>query len=165
MNKHWVKYDPFKYLSMVLGYMFKGQYKWLSALIYPIAQLWRGSSSLIGWDDYRKRKYYESNVTGQTRSLQEHLNNELDNENRQIRIIHKRSSGLPVPLIPEGYETIDFSLTEENEAVYVALKGEIIENLDTGFIVLIPSYVNKDKVTGIVNEYKLAGKTYKVEIN
>ncbi len=165
MNKKWVQYDIFKYLSNILGYMFKGQYTWISVLVYPIVQLWRGSSSFTGWDDYRKRKYYESNVTGQTLSLQEHLNNELDNNARQIRIIHKYSSGLPISLISEGYETIKFSLIEEDVEVYVPLKGEINGELDTGFLVFVPSYVNKDRAIGIVNEYKLLGKTYRLEIN
>ncbi|MCT4637286.1 MAG: hypothetical protein N4A72_06225 [Bacteroidales bacterium] len=164
-NHRWMNFDVPGYLEKYLGHQNKGQLSWLSVLAQPLTQLWRGNSELIGWDEYRRRKFYESNLTGQTLSLQEHLNNEFDPDQRRIAIIHKRSSGLALPLKSEGYDTVKFSLASENKPVNIALQGEVSHELDVSFVVMIPSSVNSISVSAVVNEYKLAGRTFKIETN
>jgi len=132
----------------------------IQALFAPLKWLYA-----YDFTTYRDRSIYLSRITGQTMSLQEHLNNELDMTHRNIQIIHRRSNGLFAPLSTEGYEVVFISLEEENSAVFVALEGEDFQELNTGFIVLIPSYINKDRVIGIVETYKLAGKAFRIEIN
>lgn len=161
----WIDYDIDIYIKRLLGLFNKANLNWLISIMYPLKQLWRGSVNIIGWNDYRKRKYYESNISGQTLSLQEHLNKELDPIHREIRILHKKLNGLNLPLISEGYNTVKLSLRIENKGIGISLKGEDSLKIDTGFLVLMPSYVNQSKLKSIVNTYKLAGKKYKVEIH
>ena len=134
--------------------------KFMNSLFAPLKWLWSYDFSI-----YRDRTTYLSQITGQTMSLQEHLNNELDVTNRNIQIIHRRSSGLFAPLSSEGYQAVYIGLVAEGKKTFVALEGEDYEELNTGFIVLTPNYVNKDRVIGIVMNYKLAGKAFRIEEN
>jgi hypothetical protein len=70
-----------------------------------------------------------------------------------------------LPLKSEGYDTVKFSLASENKPVNIALQGEVSHELDVSFVVMIPSSVNSISVSAVVNEYKLAGRTFKIETN
>ncbi|MCT4613579.1 MAG: hypothetical protein N4A49_01740 [Marinifilaceae bacterium] len=152
----WINFNIRNYILSLLGYIFRGHSLWINCLSYPLFQLWNGSIDFIGFNQYRKDKFYEANLTGQTLSLQGHLSKKF---NAQFQIAHYKSGGLVIYSKEEGYPR-----TEINNTVIFG-KGEIQNSLGVDFIVYAPKSIiaKKELVKSEIRKYKLAGKTFIVK--
>jgi hypothetical protein len=112
---------------------------------------------------YRDELLYRFNVTGEVLSLKNFLNRQIPEAGGRIDIIHGRENGFSVQLRSEqGYNYLQLSNSDGNQFVEVALRGEILDPFTESFAVEVPEHVNTDKVLAIVNEYRLAGKSFKI---
>ncbi|MCT4614561.1 MAG: hypothetical protein N4A49_06765 [Marinifilaceae bacterium] len=155
-----INFDTYLKIQLPFSLRRKKFIAFLNSLLYPIKYLYSND-----FENYRSRSSYLAQINGQVYSIQEHLNNEMDSKNRNIQIIHNRSSGLHLSLISEAYKTAYLSLISEGDGSFIALEGEEQENLDAGFIVLMPKYINEDRLRAIIMDFKLAGKSFKIETN
>jgi hypothetical protein len=138
--------------------MHKRQPNRLKVLDFIMSQL---DKVFISYRNYRNNLIYRLNVSGETGSLQAHLNRVIDNANNSILIQHEKDTGISVQLRSEGGDNT-IKIGKVTNPVKIALRGEVVSHFDTSFIVRIPAGVNKNKVTAIVNEYRLAGKSFKI---
>ncbi len=143
----------------VYQYLFPARRKpkflqFINALVHPIEHLW------LNFRDWRTKQVYDINIGGQTFTLQEHLNSLFDSEQKRIKIAHYADTGVFVPLESEGYEALEIGLESEGQGLFVALEGEIQENVGASFLVNIPIEINKELVLVELYKYKLAGKTF-----
>jgi len=129
----------------------------IEALLMPVVSLWNT------FYQYRIIKVYEANLTPQTLSLQEHLNNVFDNEFRRILLLHYDAEGVYFPLSTEGYEGVFISLENELTGVFIALDGEIESSISADFIVKMPLSVYKENMLTEIEKYKLPDKTYTIQ--
>jgi hypothetical protein len=115
---------------------------------------------------YIETTRYNLKITGQTIVLQNFLNDKMDFIQRRILIIH--------PIIAENYI---WKKIENQSSDFVPFKNELYNTFfvkyknenETGildFIVKIPSDISLQipKIKAFVEAYKLAGKTYKIEV-
>jgi hypothetical protein len=133
---------------------------WLNALTYPLSQL------MSGFLSYRQQAIIRYTVTGQTISLQWYLNYLLDVELQRILIVNDEYGGFTVGLRREGPVVAKaFGLSSEspNEPHAIPLHGENPASLPFDFRVIIPTSVDPAQVQGIVNKYKLAGRSYDIK--
>lgn len=113
--------------------------------------------------NYRAELLYRLNVSGETGSLEAHLNKVVPGADGSIQILHERDIGVKVQLRTEGgNNTVRVGLRSANVGVKIALRGEQVAQFDTSFVVKIPAAADSNKVTQIVNQYRLAGKSFKV---
>lgn len=126
------------------------------ALIKPLLSLW------IDFFNFRQEMIYRTNLTSQRLSLESHLNKIFDPIQKRILILHYNDAGLFFPLSDEGYDGIVISLEAENDGIFIALDGEVQEDLGVSFIVHVPTGLNNEMIKGEIELYKLAGKTYNI---
>lgn len=149
----WFNIDFEKHVFNILGKEYDYNNTWLSILIHPVVQLWRGSANTQGWDEYRREQFYNVNVTGQTLSLQGHLSKKFGG---QFQVRHFKNLGFVIYGKNEGYAAIRLNGTP------IFKKGEQQEMLSVDFMVKCPEGVNKEAVKAEVLKYKLAGKTFNI---
>ncbi len=131
---------------------------WLRVLVSPLEWLWGEFSA---WrDDIR----FRINLTGQVRVLEGFLNMKYD-PTGSIRIVAFDDGLLWVGLESEGdnYHPRIGLESEPDNLVGIPLENEIRGSLgDVDFIVYIPTAVDPDLVWAAVEQYRLAGMTYKI---
>ena len=133
---------------------------WLNALTYPLVQLMGNFLS------FRQDAMIRFTVTGQTISLQWYLNYLLDVELQRILIVNDVFGGFTIGLRREGpavAKTFGLSTEIPNEPQSIPLHGENPASLPFDFRVIIPTSVEPAQVQGIVNKYKLAGRSYDIK--
>ncbi len=133
---------------------------WLNALTYPLVQL------MGDYLSFRQDALIRFTVTGQTISLQWYLNYLLDVELQRILIVNDQYGGFFIGLRSEGKTVAKaFGLSTEtpNEPQTIPLHGENPASLPYDFRVIIPGSVDARQVQGIVNKYKLAGRSYDIK--
>lgn len=152
-----IKYYAEQYLYPMLRKARMLQF--LKALLNPLDQLW------TDFRDWRTKQIYDVNISGQTLSLQGHLNKLFDSQQQRIYIAHYNDTGLFIPLESEGYDAIPISLESEDAGVFIALQGEIQETIGVAFQVYVPADINSEAVINELYKYKLAGKSFELIIN
>jgi hypothetical protein len=115
---------------------------------------------------YIESTRYKLKITGQTIVLQNFLNDRMDFLLRRIKITH--------PIIAENYiwkktegQSPDFVPFKNEPYNTLFLRGKTENETNTfDFIVEIPADISLQipKIKSFVEAYKLAGKTYKIEI-
>lgn len=136
--------------------------KFLRFLLSELKTLWQ---NYVAW---REELLYRMNVTGQTLSLENHLNKVIPGANDSIQIFHYDDQGLFVGLEEEGggmYAEVGLYAVagEESQFIHVALEGEVQESIGVDFKVSVPAGVNINRVAGELEQYKLAGKSYLIQ--
>lgn len=139
----------------------KRQPKRLLLFGWPLGELKDLFSQFKEW---RASMFYRINVTGQVISLETYLNRIIPGANDRIAIKSFEDWGAWVQLSTEPGETyaLRVSLVSEDDGVFVAMNGEITPENDVDFYVLVPAAVAAADVARVVNQYKLAGKRYKI---
>jgi sulfur carrier protein ThiS len=139
----------------------KRQPKRLLLFGWPFAQL---TTIFTAYKLWRADVFYRLNVNGQLISLETYLNRYIVGANGDIVIKSFEDWGAWVQLLSEPGETyaLRLSLVSEDEGVFVAMNGEITPENDVDFYVVVPASVAAADVARVVNQYKLAGKRYKV---
>jgi hypothetical protein len=128
----------------------------IKALVKPLLSL------LTDFYNFRIEMIYRTNLTSQRLSLESHLNKIFDPIQKRILIAHYSDSGLFFPLSDEGYEGTIVSLESENDGLFIALDGEVREEIGVSFLIYAPTGLNNEMIKGEIEQYKLAGKTYEI---
>lgn len=115
---------------------------------------------------YVETTRYNLKITGQTIVLQNYLNDKMDFIQRRIIIIH-----------PQITQNFIWNKTENQSPDFVSFKNEIYsspfvknknENINgiADFVVKIPLDISLQipKIKAFIENYKLAGKTYQIQI-
>ena len=152
-----------KFIVQYLGALFgkETQQKLMYMFLYPLTNLWEEYST------FRTNQSYLINITSQVFSIENHLNNLYDNQDRgislsnglyfKIQYIAKRVEELPAILMPKRGEATT------TEAPYFALKSESSQY--SNFIVNVPNSLsnNETQIKAEVNKIKTAGKQFVIK--
>jgi len=160
------KLNTEKFVKQYLGRMLYKplHFNWLVSLLKPLQ---------ITIDDYSawlKRRYYLLNITGQTISLEAFLNDEFDVDLRRIKILTANSNynGIWIALEEEVDMFITLSRSDESEDVFIYFCEQSEQGTSIDFIVQVPAEIATtdviNQIKSIVNRYKLAGKSYQVDV-
>ncbi|MVT09874.1 hypothetical protein [Chitinophaga tropicalis] len=131
---------------------------WLQALTNPVNYLYQQ------FKRNRDANLYRLNITPQVVYMEKLLNDRYDISGRRIRIkdaitytaeyLYQDAENKPLYIYKE----------EENKPVYLFTESEIGSD-SVDFYVLLPAGLsyNENEMTALINNYKLAGKSYKIQ--
>ena len=135
----------------------------LRMLLYPMIRLWQG------FEEYRAWSTYVAGITSQTKALENYLNRKLDNDYKRIRIRHfvrpdtlffyNENESPEIIYIPDQI----YGLPNEDK-VYLKYQFEYNDGTTEDFEVDVPSDIDAGLVDNEILKYKLAGKTYQINI-
>lgn len=119
------------------------------------------------WITFRDQAVTAAYVTAETISLEWYLNELFDPTNREIYIETNEGAGVPIGLRatePDEMIPIGLRATEAADMYAIPLKGETSQLERASFGVFIPEALEakENEIIGVVNSYKLAGKTFKI---
>lgn len=159
----WYNVDFIKLARLLLPPMLRTKklFALLCVLISPLLYVY----SLF--TDYRKRVTKRLNMSGQVLYLEKVLNDEFYLSKQEIYI-----TGVKHPVLylyKKGeQQSIAFLYKQEMEGNKVYVKEESEGNYSGDFIVYVPSFLNSDSylntIRTILNYYKPAGRSYKIEV-
>jgi hypothetical protein len=132
---------------------------WLYALIFPVAQVYE--SFMTG----RRQNLYRLGITPQVCYLEKLLNDRYDPEVRGI-VIGDAPHLLRSYVFIDGEDKPMYILgEEEGEQVYAYTEDEYAFG-SAQFIIGLPASIQVDQkeVHGLVDDYKLAGKKYGIQL-
>ncbi len=131
---------------------------WLRVLVGPLQTLW---GEFAAW---RADVRYRINLTSQVQVLEGYLNQKYD-PTGSVRIVSFDDGLLWVGLEIEGGNYHPrFGLESEPDGhIAIPLENEIRASLgDVDFVVYIPAEVDANLVRAEIEQYRLAGMTYKI---
>lgn len=135
---------------------------WLMALVSPMVWIY---NQLLG---LRKIILYKLTITPQVVYLEKMLNDRYDTSDRRIYINDGQEyTSLPVFQREEAKPVFMFRKTEEGVLQTLLYTKSETAQFTYDFIIHIPVFVSFDvnELTALVNSYKLAGKSYKIQIH
>lgn len=136
---------------------------WLSSLMQPIQTINTTFSELV------KKHRYDLSFNGQVIYLEHIINDLFDTTLRRIYITDPTNApndNVYLTYIVEGQPPVHTTYVSENEpGLFIEYASESINFVD--FIVKIPTSINTpqviNKMRGVINKYKIAGKKYSIE--
>lgn len=132
----------------------------LLVLVSPIVTLYESFISFLN------EAIYFANLTSQTALFEKYLNDQLDPIERRISIIHSLQGGLFIGSSQFSEDGVFFGLKSEIEdGEFIELKGEVTETLSVDFRVIVPPGINQQELIGFILNYKLAGKSFEIEVS
>ena len=162
MNKRIFYIDFNKLVQLLLPIVLRKNkmIAWLNALIFPIFKMYNDydNTAFVG---YRDGNLYKLKITPQVVYLKRLLNDKYDIVLRRIFITDTEGKN-PLYIYLEEEEKPAFIFKEvENKPVFLWLDGETSLKEDD-FIINIPMDIAFDEkeLRMVVDNYKLAGKTY-----
>ncbi|WP_163444995.1 hypothetical protein [Flavobacterium columnare] len=150
---------------------FEVDFKKLTVFLLPIALRKRKTIALLHclikpiddvyyqWKQKRQSDWYRLNHNGQRCKLRKVLNDELDNQQRRIRI--DDGSSFKRKYIATKAESKPIYLGK----AFINSRSEF-ENTGVDFVVYVPTEIvgkSIQKLKFLINYYKLAGKRYRIE--
>lgn len=134
---------------------------WLWSLTVPFQEI------RLRFLDFVTAKRYDLTRTAQVIMLEDLLNNEFDNINRQIYIADANMLAYPFLYMWEENQPPTYSYMDTEVPPNVPLNLYLNEEYDQGydFIVWVPTGLLFDieKMKALINKYKLAGKRYIIQ--
>lgn len=131
---------------------------WLQVLMYPVNTLFQQ------FRRNRDANLYRLKITPQVVYMERLLNDRYDIAGRRIRITDAMSYA--AVYIYQEAEAKDHALYMESEArpTYLYTESEIGDST-ADFIVMVPAVLsfNENEMTALIDAYKLAGKSYKIQ--
>lgn len=132
----------------------------LLVLVSPLISLYNSFLS------YVTEAIYFANLTSQTALFEKYLNDQLDPLERRISIIHSLQGGIFIGSRQFSEDGFFFGLKSELEdGEFIQLKGEVTETLSVDFRVIVPPGINQQELIGFILNYKLAGKSFEIEVS
>lgn len=131
---------------------------WLQAVSYPVNYLYQLFLR------NRDANIYRLNITPQVVFLEKLLNDRYDISNRRIRITDALVYSSLYLYQEEENKPVFFYAEAESAPAFVFTEEEVgLQTVD--FYVLVPSVItfNENELRALLDAYKLAGKTYKIQ--
>lgn len=129
--------------------------KLFMGFLQPLADLF------VTYNTWRRRQFYLINVTGQVKSLENHLNLEYDPINKLIEVVPIGANvfGLPLSTRAENSAFVQLGNRGIDSGVAIAAKGD--SHL---FYVRVPvAYVaDQERIKATIRQFKLAGKQFQL---
>ncbi|TAN18839.1 MAG: hypothetical protein EPN37_04565 [Chitinophagaceae bacterium] len=160
MNTNIFNIDYGKLVKLLLPTMLRKplMVAWLNALVWPVQQLYSS------FKKNRKADLYRLKITPQVVYLQRLLNDRYDVALRRIKIIDSIYHDPLYIFTKAENKPLWVKMKSENVPQWLWLKSET--SLDPAdFTIQIPSDINYQlpELQGIIDSYKLAGKTYSIQ--
>ncbi|MCG8701146.1 MAG: hypothetical protein MI922_24040 [Bacteroidales bacterium] len=121
--------------------------------------------------EWRANKIFEANITGQTIALEKLLNRKVEGANNQIWIENSKKGGALVAKSNEIPEPPDVTMnkyilflgkSDSDDFASIHKKGEYQAGFKVDFRVNAPSSADSGQIKTIIEQYRIAGKTYTI---